>query len=339
MYRIIDANINRVCEGFRVLEDICRFKFDSEKNASKLKELRHKVRTISEEYEFKLIEYRDAKRDIGPLITKELNISRNKNIESLILANFKRVQEGLRSLEELTQNSTFERIRYNSYQLEKNVLLSNKKKKFTLPSLYGIIYSRDSLGRSNIEIVKEMIKGGIKLIQYREKDLSLKQMLEECIQIRELTTKADVLFIINDHIDISIIVNADGVHIGQDDLPINHVKNLIGKDKIIGVSTHSPEQALKAVTDGVDYIGVGPIHNTQTKEKCEPVGYSYLEWVSENISIPFVAIGGIKESNLHEVVIRKAKSIALVSEITTSSNIKQKIHRLNKIIKENTIEI
>lgn len=335
MYRIIDTNINRVCEGLRVLEDICRFYYNSKNNSSKLKELRHKIRSISEEYELKLLDFREVKTDIGPNISKELNLSRKSSIESLILANFKRVQEALRSLEEITQNSLFEEMRYITYQLEKDIILLETKRNFILPNLYGITYSRDSLGRNNIDVVKSMIKGGIKLIQYREKDLSLKLMLDECRQIRELTKQENVTFIINDHIDIAKIVNADGVHIGQDDLPINEVRKLIGKDKIIGLSTHSPEQALKAVTDGADYIGVGPIHETKTKEVCTPIGFSYLEWVVQNIEIPFVAIGGIKKTNLHEIISRKAKSVALVSEITSSENIEDKIIHLKNIIKEN----
>ena len=338
MYRIIDCNINRVCEGLRVLEDITRFYYNSEDQSKVLKDLRHKIRDISKNYEIKLLENRDPQTDIGPLISQKLNLTKNSNINSLIMANFKRVQEGLRTLEEVTENKDFEKFRYLSYQIEKDV--NSLRYKITLPSIYGITFSRNSLNRSNIEIVKEMIKSGIKIIQYREKDLTLKQMLEECYIIRRLTKASDVTFIVNDHIDIAKIVDADGVHIGQDDLPIKDVRSILGNRKIIGLSTHSQKQALQAVRDGADYIGVGPIYRTKTKDNvCPPVGYNYLEWVSKNIDLPFVAVGGIKRSNLAQIIKRNAKSVALVSEITGSLDIEKTVKEILEIIKENSDEI
>ncbi len=346
MIRLIDCNINRVCEGFRVLEDISRFNYDSVFLTKSLKKLRHLVREcdISDET---LLTYRDTTGDIGLQVSETLNLNREKSLTSLICGNFKRIQEGLRTLEEVckTHNSDidytlFENIRYESYNLEKLFVSTVSRQSFTLPHLYGITYHEKSLGRSNIEVVKEMIESGIKLIQYREKKLSLKAMFNECKVIRSLTTDAGVCFIINDHIDIAILVDADGVHIGQDDLNIRDVRTLLGDKKIIGLSTHSPEQALKAVNEGADYIGVGPIFETKTKVNvCDPVGYSYLEWVSQNIKIPFVAIGGIKEHNLKEILNRGAKSVALVSEITNNPNIPGKVNILNKIIKEKLNDI
>ena len=338
MFRIIDCNINRVSEGLRVIEDITRFELNLPTQTSRLKNIRHSIRDLSKEYEIELLQNRDSLSDHGPEISINLNLNKDLNIKSLIISNFKRVQEGLRSLEEVTQNKKFENYRYTSYQLEKEIIFNLEK--FTLPWIYGITYSRDSLNRDNVEVVKEMIKGGIKLIQYREKDLTLKEMLLECREIRDLTKKSDVTFIVNDHLDIAKIVDADGVHIGQDDLPIKEVRKLLGENKIIGLSTHSKEQAKKAVEDGANYIGVGPIHPTKTKVNvCKPVGYSYLEWVSKNIDIPFVAIGGLKLHNLNEVLKRNAKSVALVSEITGSTNIPQKIREIEKIIEENRDEI
>lgn len=346
MLRVIDCNINRVSEGFRVLEDISRFYLESEYLSARLKDSRQVLRKVCEDIDLKLLENRDSAGDIGPRVTSKIVDRRTKSKRALILGNFKRVQEGLRSLEEQFKTSDFiekyetiEVLRYESYQLEKEYLGLFNRREFSLPELYGITHSPKSLGRSNIEIVKEMIKGGIKLIQYREKSLSLKEMLKECQTIRDLTKEAGVTFIVNDYIDIAIIVDADGVHIGQDDLPIKEVRKLLGPNKIIGLSTHSPEQGGKAVEDGADYIGVGPIYSTQTKVNvCDPVGYEYLEWVVKNIKIPFVAIGGIKEHNLEEIAKRGAKSICLVTDITEDENIPNKIKRLLEI-KEKTNEL
>lgn len=207
-----------------------------------------------------------------------------------------------------------------------------KTKKIIPDGIYGITGEKFANGRSNIECVKSMIAGGIKIIQYREKEKSVREKVKEIIEIRKLCRENDVVFIVNDHVDIAILVDADGVHVGQDDMDISHVRKLIGEDKIIGRSTHCLEHAKKAVFDGADYIGVGPIFKTTTKDK-DPVGLGYLEEVVKNIKLPFVAIGGIKESNVKEVKKLGAVSICLVSEIVGAENIVEKIKKLNEIIK------
>lgn len=198
---------------------------------------------------------------------------------------------------------------------------------FLTTDIYGITSEEHSLGRSNVEVVKQMIDGGIRVIQYREKNKYSRAMYEECQVIREMTRTAGVTFIINDHIDLAMLVGADGVHIGQDDLPPEAVRRLIGQDMLIGLSTHSISQAQEAVRCGViDYIGVGPIFKTQTKKDvCDPVGLAYLEHVVKNVDLPFVAIGGIKEHNIALVRNCGAKIIALVTEIVGSQDIKAKI--------------
>ncbi len=205
--------------------------------------------------------------------------------------------------------------------------------------LYCITAEDYSLDRSNIEVVKQWIEAGIKVIQYREKDKDMRLKYQECTSIRALTKEAGVTFIINDDIDLAMMVKADGVHIGQDDFPLEAVRQLVGDQMIIGISTHSPQQAQAAVASGADYIGVGPIFKTSTKKNvCEPVGLEYLKYVVHNIPIPFVAIGGIKESNVAEVVAGGATCIAMVTEITAAQNIGEKIGNLRRIIK-NGIEV
>lgn len=199
--------------------------------------------------------------------------------------------------------------------------------------IYGITASEYSLGRTNMEVVRQMIAAGIKVIQYREKDKTLREKYNECLQIRAITRKAGVALIVNDHVDLALMVGADGVHIGQDDLPPKQVRALVENKMIIGLSTHSPEQARAAVNCGADYIGVGPIFHTQTKKDvCAPVGFSYLDYVVGNINIPFVAIGGIKEHNIHEVAKRGARCIALVTEIVGADDIAAKVGALRAAI-------
>lgn len=144
--------------------------------------------------------------------------------------------------------------------------------------------------------------------------------------LRELTRAANACLIVDDHVDIAILAKADGVHIGQDDLPAPDARTLVGPDMIIGVSTHSPDQARKALRDGADYIGVGPIFATKTKEDVvAPVGFEYLDWAAQNIALPFVAIGGIKVHNIAEVKRHGARCCALVSEFVGADDITAKV--------------
>ncbi len=200
--------------------------------------------------------------------------------------------------------------------------------------IYGITAEKFSNGRSNVAVVREMIRGGVSIVQYREKYArkSIRAIYEECLEIRNITREHGVIFIMNDFVDIALLVDADGVHVGQDDLPVDQVRRLIG-DKIIGLSTHNPEQARAALAVGADYIGVGPIFETQTKENvCAPVGLDYLRYAAENVPIPFVAIGGIKEHNIEEVASRGARTICLVTEIVGATDIAGKVTALNQRI-------
>ncbi|MFA5906590.1 MAG: thiamine phosphate synthase [Desulfobacula sp.] len=202
--------------------------------------------------------------------------------------------------------------------------------------IYGILGERFSLGRTNVETARQMVESGIDVLQYREKlkDKSLKQIYEECCEIREITRSASIPFIINDYADIALMVNADGIHQGQDDLPVQAVRK-IAPHMMIGCSTHSPAQAKKAIADGADYIGAGPIFTTQTKEDvCDAVGLSYLDHVVKTHSIPFVAIGGIKLSNLREVLSLGVKTVCLVTEIIGADSIEKRIRQIRQIMGE-----
>lgn len=199
--------------------------------------------------------------------------------------------------------------------------------------IYGITGDNFAHGKSNLECVKAMIEGGIKIIQYRDKTKSIKEKVKEAREIRELCKRNGVIFIVNDHVDIAILVDADGVHIGQDDMDPSDVRKLIGDNKIIGLSTHSEEQGMKAyLNPDVDYIGVGPIFPTTTKDTA-PVGLGYLEYAVKNLHLPFTAIGGIKEHNLHEIISRGAKNVCLVSDIVGADNITEKVKDIQKLMK------
>lgn len=200
--------------------------------------------------------------------------------------------------------------------------------------IYGITGDNFSKGRGNYFCVDEMIKAGIKIIQYREKFKSTREKVKEIKEIRELCRKNGVIFIVNDNIDLALLVDADGVHVGQDDMHPDDVRKLLGDNKIIGLSTHSPEQGMEAYKNpNVDYIGVGPIFPTTTKDTA-PVGVEYLEYAVENLHLPFVAIGGIKAHNIDTIISKGAQRICLVSEIVGADSISEMAKSLqDKIIK------
>jgi len=208
-------------------------------------------------------------------------------------------------------------------------------KNFLAGGIYAILSEEHSLGRSNLEVAEELLLAGVKVVQYREKNKKAGTMYEECLALRDMTRQAGATFIINDHIDLAMLVEADGVHIGQEDLPPAAVRKLLGPGRIIGLSTHGPSQARAAQTSGlVDYIGVGPIFATKTKKDvCDPVGFEYLDYVVEHVPMPFVAIGGIKESNLAEVRGHGARMACLVTEIVGAKDIAGKVRSLLALMK------
>ena len=165
------------------------------------------------------------------------------------------------------------------------------------------------------EIAAIVLSSGIRCIQYREKDKSRRDIYREALMLRELTDKFGASFIVNDYTDIAIAVNADGVHLGQSDLPLKEARKILEKGKIIGVSTHSIEEAITAEAGGADYIGFGPIFYTATKDAGKPKGIAALKKIKKHIKIPVVAIGGIDTENLESVIDAGADAVAVSSGI------------------------
>jgi len=188
--------------------------------------------------------------------------------------------------------------------------------------LYAITGEQFHPGRDLLEVMEQAILGGADIVQLRDKKSAKPELLRKAKALRELTRKYGVTFIVNDHLDVALEADADGVHLGQGDLPIEEARKLVG-DKIIGISTHAIEEARRAERQGADYIGVGPIFPTRTKEDVvAPVTVSYIREVAREIRIPFVAIGGIKLSNVDEVIAAGATRICAVSEIVGSADVK-----------------
>ena len=186
-------------------------------------------------------------------------------------------------------------------------------------TLYLVTDGRLSGGRSHSQIVEAAIRGGVSVVQYREKTATTRRMIEEAKELLRLCRAARVPFIVNDRVDVALAVDADGVHVGQDDMPAALVRSLIGGAKILGVSAASPEEARKAEADGANYIGASPVFGTPTKTDAPPaIGVDGLRSLVAAVHIPVVAIGGMKAQNVAAIVSAGASGIAVVSAIVAA---------------------
>jgi len=191
------------------------------------------------------------------------------------------------------------------------------------PSLYLITDASLIRDLTVPEAVEKAILGGLKFVQYREKNLSPSKSYEVGEMLRLLTRKAGAIFIVNDDVSLALAVEADGVHLGQEDLPMQEARKILGHRKLIGISTHSVQEAMAAEQAGADYIGLGPIYSTTTKQTRSPLGCVVIRQVTEKVKIPVFAIGGINRTNLREALMAGAAGISIVSAILTTPDITQ----------------
>ena len=212
------------------------------------------------------------------------------------------------------------------------------KEKLEDMDLYFITDSR--LTRKTVlEDVKSAIRAGVKIIQYREKEKSTGDMIKEAKEISELCKKNNVLFIINDRVDIALAVDADGVHLGNKDMTYSIARKILGSKKIIGLTVHNIREAVEAERIGADYVGVSPIFETKTKlDAGRPAGLKLIKDIKKAIKIPFVAIGGINENNLGSVIEAGARSIAAISAIVTKDNVEKECKKFREVITSDSIK-
>ncbi|MCT8976691.1 thiamine phosphate synthase [Clostridium sp. CX1] len=190
-------------------------------------------------------------------------------------------------------------------------------------SLYLITDRSFLKGRSLKTVVEDSILGGATMVQVREKNISTREFFKVALEVKEVTDHYKIPFIINDRIDIAQAINADGVHLGQDDMPLKIARKILGKNKIIGISAGTLEEALEAERDGADYLGIGAIFYTGTKKDIDvPLGIETLKDIYQNINIPAVAIGGINENNFREVLATGVNGISIISAILGKEDIK-----------------
>ena len=343
--RIIDANLNRAREGLRVVEELVRFDLDDSIISERLKMIRHEIAgLIDKAFDSSLlISARDSHNDVGLAIhvdTEGLRTGR----AGIIQANMKRSQEAMRVLEEfgkLNDKETGCRIkalRYQVYELEQVVLQAVGRNK-NIWGLY-LILDYGLLGEKiwDRDYVSEIIAAGVNIVQLRVKDMLDSKLILLGNMLRKITEEAAIPLIINDRIDIALAIGADGVHLGQDDLPIDAARNLMG-NKIIGISTHSLAQAQEAIENGADYIGIGPVYSTTTKhDAANPLGCKIIHEICKTINLPIVAIGGINEDNLAHVLETGVHGIAVASAVLKAADYAAVVKRMAEKMKNRGYE-
>lgn len=325
IYRIIDANINRASEALRVIEDWSRFAKNNALISNKLKNIRHSLNTHFSSPNG-LIQSRESINDVGRNLT---NTSSKNSIKNIIRANCKRAEEALRVLAEYGQllninTKTLEENRYEIYNIEKELLKNEKLLRLNNARLYLVTNrktSTDYLSDINfLNVIEKAIEGGIDIIQLREKEEKENKILELAKEIKKLIANTETLFIINDRLDIALACDSDGVHLGQDDMPVEKARKITPDGFIIGLSTHNLEQGqIASKLLQPDYIAIGPVFQTPTKPDYKAAGLEYVKWASNNITdIPWFAIGGIDNTNIDKVVDAGAKRVAVVRAIMNS---------------------
>jgi len=342
--RIIDANLNRSSEGLRVLEDIARFLLNNFELRQRLRTLRHDLAQETESLSVRLLSQRDSEHDVGhPLSSAEkefaVETTSLQELLDLVTANAKRVEESLRVIEELAKlpdlssmlnSARFGQARFALYTLERDLIsrISRRDKMERVVGLYVILDRQFLVGRNELDVAGQIIEGGARIIQLRDKQSKKRELLPVAQKLRDLCSQADVLFIMNDYLDLAMAVDADGLHVGQEDLPLPVIRRELPIDKIVGCSVTTIPQATKAQAEGTDYIAVGSIFPTATKDGTTVVGVDILKELKRTVSTPVVAIGGINQNNIGEVVSAGAYAVAVISAVLGEKDIKGAVQKL-----------
>jgi thiamine-phosphate pyrophosphorylase len=314
--RILDANLDRAREGLRVIEDWCRFGLDSAPLSEECKHLRQELATW---HSPDLRAARDTPGDAGTALTHP-NEEQRTDIQQVLQANLCRVEEALRVLEEYgkvydpAMGSSFKQLRYRVYTLDSRLLSYQCQQQLHSARLYLVTAPSDRL----FATVEAALQAGLTLVQYRDKDADDCLRLENAEKLCHLCHRYGALFIVNDRVDLALAANADGVHLGQQDIPIALARQLLGPQRLIGRSTHCPDDLHRAIQEGADYIGVGPVYETPTKAGRPAAGLEYVRYAATHATLPWFAIGGIDQNNLPEVLSAGAERIAIVRAIMNS---------------------
>lgn len=313
VYRILDANLDRAREGLRIVEEWCRFGLNNVSLAAECKGLRQE---LGHWHTAEIRAARDTPSDLGTHLSHP-NEEKRDDLQQVLQVNICRVQEALRVLEEYGKlyspdmGMACKHMRYRVYSLESALSGHQRHHQLGRSLLYLVTSPHDHL----FSVVEASLQGGLTLVQYRDKDTDDVVRLQRAEKLKQLCHRYNALFILNDRVDLALAVDADGVHLGQQDVPIAFARQLLGAHRIIGRSTTNPDEMQRAIAEGADYIGVGPVYETPTKAGKAAAGLEYVRHAAEHSSLPWFAIGGIDATNLQDVLAANASRVAVVRAI------------------------
>ncbi len=322
--RIVDANLNRAVEALRVLEEAARFVLDSEHLSARAKRLRHSISGVLQPLVPQLHGARRIEKDAGAGVSTESERSR-ESVLDVVRANASRLKESLRALEEYSKlfdpiiGESLQNLRYEFYSFERNLLHAlSPKTRIADALLIAIVSGSDPAGP--VETARLAIEGGADVIQLREKEACDRLLLEMAHELRRITAETETIFIVNDRADVASACGADGVHVGLEDLPVDEARRLLGPEAIIGASAHTVQEGIAAEEQGADYLGVGSLFATATKDDAVVRGpESFLE-VMRAVNIPCFAIGGITADNVDRAVKAGVEQAAVASGISRADS-------------------
>ncbi len=320
--QLIDANLDRGREGLRVIEEWCRFGLKNKELLVKLRDWRHQLGLNHQD------SYKKARSPLSDPGIGLTHPSQEKRLAPLqvVAANCSRVQEAMRVLEEFTRTSNpllskvASDIRYGIYEVELKIFSCSDKEKRYKKLAKCKLCLITSPSQNLLETIEKGLNSGVRMVQYRTKEADDLTKLSEARRLIKLCRKHDALFIVNDRVDIALAVGADGVHLGQNDIPIQFARQLLGNEKLIGLSTHSLKELQLAEEAGCDYLGVGPVNKSQTKPGLNSQGIDVIREASSRAHLPWFAIGGINTTNIQELVTVGAKRIAVCAAIMTADD-------------------
>jgi thiamine-phosphate pyrophosphorylase len=331
IYRILDANLDRAREAIRTIEEWCRFGLENRHLCDRCKQMRQ---TLGQWHREEFRRARNTNDDPATDLNHAQELQRT-DIQAVLRANMARLQEALRVLEEYSKvidpqmGAAVKQMRYGVYSLESELINHTaanrdhdhnldlgqvRRRKLQTAKLYLVTMPVDNI----IAVVESALQGGVDIVQFRQKDGDDQPRFVIAQALCQLCHRYGALFIVNDRVDIAIAVGADGIHVGQTDLPVSVVRQILnangnGADQyIIGQSTTNPEELTIALQNQVDYIGVGPVYATPTKPNKPASGHDYVQYAAKNVEIPWFAIGGIDATNLVEAIASGAERVAIV---------------------------
>ena len=316
VHRILDANLDRAREGLRIIEEWCRLGLNNQPLAEECKQIRQELGSW---HSWELRQARDTPGDVGTDLSHPQEEER-ESIEQLLQANLCRAQEALRVLEEYSKlynvemASACKQMRYRVYTIESSLFNSYRHQQLHNAPLYLVTSPEPEI----LKTIEAALKGGLNLVQYRDKEGKDSDRLEMADKLCQLCHRYNALFIVNDRVDIALAVDADGVHLGQNDAPISFAREILGQNKIVGLSTTNKQELNRAIAHKADYVGVGPFYETPTKPGKAALTQEYIDYVKAKCPVPWFAIGGIDLNNLSGILTTGAQRVAVVRAIMRS---------------------